>query len=111
MNRARAAWIAAAIVVLAALGYLVQRSRRRPAIAASPQPAYRPLTTPVGGPTTTEEAAISAPPTLEEEPVQTHVTPVLDDNEKPLPTWVRVAIIAVALVAFFAVSLIATKQV
>lgn len=33
------------------------------------------------------------------------------DAEQPLPTWVRLAIVAAALVAFFAVSLIATKQV
>jgi hypothetical protein len=65
----------------------------------------------VGGPTTTEAAALSEPPLIEEEPVRTQVTDVVDDTEKPLPTWVRVAIIAVALVAFFAVSLIATKQV
>lgn len=32
-------------------------------------------------------------------------------SEQPLPTWARVAIVAVALIAFFAVSLIATKQV
>lgn len=31
--------------------------------------------------------------------------------EQPLPAWVRVGIVAAALVAFFAVSLIATKQV
>ncbi len=31
--------------------------------------------------------------------------------EQPLATWLRVSIIAVALLAFFAVSLIATKQV
>jgi len=31
--------------------------------------------------------------------------------EEPLPTWVRVCIVAAALLAFFAVSLIATKQV
>jgi hypothetical protein len=31
--------------------------------------------------------------------------------EQPLPTWVRLGIVAAALVAFFAVSLIATKQV
>lgn len=31
--------------------------------------------------------------------------------EQPLPTWARVAIVGTALLAFFAVSLIATKQV
>jgi hypothetical protein len=33
------------------------------------------------------------------------------EREAPLATWVRVAIVVVALLAFFAVSLIATKQV
>jgi hypothetical protein len=113
VNRARAAWIAAALVVLAALGYLVQRRRRQPAAAiASPPPTFRATPAPpVGGPTTTETAAIRELPMIEEQPVPTQVTDVADDTEKPLPTWVRVAIIAVALVAFFAVSLIATKQV
>ncbi|GAC1608016.1 MAG: hypothetical protein NVS3B26_03220 [Mycobacteriales bacterium] len=34
-----------------------------------------------------------------------------DGAEEALPTWIRAAIVAAALVAFFAVSLIATKQV
>jgi hypothetical protein len=33
------------------------------------------------------------------------------DVEEPLPTWVRAVIVVAALMAFFAVSLIATKQV
>jgi hypothetical protein len=34
-----------------------------------------------------------------------------EESEEPLPTWVRLSIVAAALLAFFAVSLIATKQV
>lgn len=34
-----------------------------------------------------------------------------DAVEQPLPTWLRFSIVAAALLAFFAVSLIATKQV
>jgi hypothetical protein len=37
--------------------------------------------------------------------------PAAEPVEQPLPTWVRLGIVAAALVAFFAVSLIATKQV
>jgi hypothetical protein len=34
-----------------------------------------------------------------------------DDTDRPLPIWMRVAIVVVALVAFFVVSLLATKKV
>lgn len=43
--------------------------------------------------------------------MRTDDSDVMVDSERPLPTWVRVAIVTVALLAFFAVSLIATKQV
>lgn len=50
-------------------------------------------------------------PIEEEPPVPTEVSDQAVDDEQPLATWARVAIVAVALLAFFAVSLIATKQV
>jgi hypothetical protein len=100
MTRARAAWLAAAVVVLAAVGYLVRRRTRR-----TPTPAIR----------MTVEEAIVEPPVIETAVAVTSrvmdtVDPV-EDNEQPLATWARVAIVAIALLAFFAVSLIATKQV
>ncbi|MDT7545496.1 MAG: hypothetical protein QOE99_1606 [Actinomycetota bacterium] len=50
-------------------------------------------------------------------PARTPPSPAVDAAladepvEQPLPTWVRLGIVVAALVAFFAVSLIATKQV
>jgi hypothetical protein len=66
----------------------------------------------VVGISTSEDAVLAHPPPTEEEPaVHSEVRDIADDTERPLATWVRVAIVAVALLAFFAVSLIATKQV
>jgi hypothetical protein len=42
---------------------------------------------------------------------ETQIPGPLHQSERPLATWARVTIVAVALLAFFAVSLIATKQV
>ena len=44
-------------------------------------------------------------------PILEPVAEPAHSSEEPLPAWVRAAIVAAALVAFFAVSLIATKQV
>jgi cytochrome oxidase assembly protein ShyY1 len=107
VTRVKAAWIAAAVVVLAGVAYLVRR-RRTSAIAP-----------PATAPVVELRATTAAPPVIvppspidEESSVQTEVRDVgQDDDEQPLATWARLAIVAVALLAFFAVSLIATKQV
>ena len=68
---------------------------------------------PAAGTQSNEETVINEPsPIQEDAPVHTEVgNNVVDDREQPLATWARVAIVVVALLAFFAVSLIATKQV
>jgi hypothetical protein len=77
-----------------------------------PRAAVAVTAAPVVGIPTSEGAVLADPPPTEEEPaVRSEVRAVVDDTERPLATWVRVAIVAVALLAFFAVSLIATKQV
>src|SRR4051794_11670121 len=113
VTRARAAWLAAGVVVLAALGYLVRRRRRRPAPVIARQPPRGGVgAAPAAGVPSTEDSVTTEPsPTVEVAPVRTEVGNVVRNDEQPLATWARVAIIAVALLAFFAVSLIATKQV
>ena len=113
MNRARAAWIAAGVVVLAALGYLVLRRRGGQAalpVSAAPAPLRVAAAPPPGPPAVEVEETEpwppdeqSAAPAAVDEPVQA--------AEKPLAAWARVAIVVVALLAFFAVSLLAKKGV
>src|SRR4051812_11086715 len=105
VTRARAAWLAAAIAVLAAALFLVQTRRRRPVAALAPaQPALVPTAVP---PLSVAVESVSA-----YEPTVLQADPVVDAAaEEPLATWARVAIVVVALLAFFAVSLIATKRV
>jgi hypothetical protein len=50
-------------------------------------------------------------PIDEDPPVDVELSHPVEEVEQPLATWARVAIVAIALLAFFAVSLIATKQV
>jgi hypothetical protein len=113
LNRTRAAWIAAGVVILAAVAFLARRRTRRKApVTPIPRAAVAVTPAPVVGISTREDADPVHPPPTEEEPaVRSEVREVVDDTERPLATWVRVAIVVVALLAFFAVSLIATKQV
>jgi hypothetical protein len=116
MTRARAAWLAAAVVALAAVGYVVRRWTRRPApVAARTEVSVPAPVVPTESVPTTTEAAITTPTHIgsSTEPAVAGVDTVdpLADNEQPMATWARAAIIAVALVVFFAVSLIATRHV
>ena len=114
MTRARAAWLTAAIVLVAALGYLVRRRAHRPtSVVVSAPTVLRTTAVRNEDIPTTEEAVISEPPPIEQAAPAGHEVRavVADDDEQPLATWIRVAIVGVALLAFFAVSLIATKQV
>jgi len=123
VTRVRAAWLAVGLLVFAALGYVVLRRGS----AAAPLPVSAPLPTraPALPRVTTAPPAVSP---LVEDPVDEPVVarasvddpePVIgaelaapvSADEKPLATWARVAIVVVALMAFFAVSLLATKRV
>jgi hypothetical protein len=86
-----------AVAVLLAAAYLLRRRSRPAESAPLPAPAP-PVTTSL-----TVEAVINEP--------ETQIPAPVDQSERPLATWARVTIVAVALLAFFAVSLIATKQV
>jgi hypothetical protein len=88
-------------------------------VPASPEVAATPAS-PAGSPARTrswstdpaEPDAPAAPTEPTEPPAAAAAPPVAEELvEQPLPTWVRLAIVAAALLAFFAVSLIATKQV
>lgn len=140
MTRRRAALLGGSLAVLVAGVYLLLRRRRAtpalPTPAPVPSPQPRPAA-PVGpvteladperaADTVTIEttppvaAATKSPPRSwggRAVPARTppapapDAVPAAEPVEQPLPTWVRLGIVAAALVAFFAVSLIATKQV
>jgi hypothetical protein len=125
MNRNRAIWVAAVTAVLLAAGYLLMM-RRRSGPAAGPAglpftapphpitPPAPPIDVAAPEPTTSELAAeapeqppaVKPTPAVEPKPVRAPI-----EVEAPLPGWARAAIIVAALLAFFAVSLIATKNV
>ena len=114
MSRRRSLWIALAAAAIL-LGAYVARRRRTPALVA-PAPTeplpVAPVATPAVEPPLA--ATVEAPSTAEghvffddaggPEP-RDH-----DETGRPLPTWVRASVVVAALIAFFAVSLIATKQ-
>ncbi|MCW2573418.1 MAG: hypothetical protein JWO88_3476 [Frankiales bacterium] len=101
MTRRRAVWIAAVVAVALAVSYfVVRRSRAARSVAATPVVTLPPSPAP-----TAAALAEPAPPVVAGEATAASAA------ERPLPTWVRATIVAAALVAFFAVSLIATKRV
>jgi hypothetical protein len=105
MSRRNAFWVAVAVglAVIAALS-AAGRLRQRSATTAEPLAPWAPDP----GPRT-----VAAPAPRQESPVQTKPSVELrtEPDEQPLPTWVRLTIVGVALLAFLAVSLIATKSV
>jgi len=95
MSRRSQIWAAVflAVATLAVL-FAVGRSRRETP-AALPTPAVPPQ---LGSP----------PPAVTALPLVT--PPVATATEKPLPAWVRVAVVAAAMLAFFFVSLVARRN-
>jgi len=89
MSRRKQIWAAVflAVATLAVL-FAVGRSRRE-APAALARPAVQPQ--------------LAAPP-------RAVALPVVTATEKPLPGWVRVAVVAAAMLAFFVVSLVARRN-
>jgi hypothetical protein len=101
MSRTRAVLSVLAVVAAAAAAFVVVRRLTAPkpstagvVAAEAPVPVAVPAAAPA--PATDAVRALAADP---------------EPTEQPLPTWVRVAIVGAALVAFFAVSLIATRNV
>ena len=93
MSRRNALLIALA-VGLAAVTTLLLARRGRAITAVSAAPPQ-----PVAAPAPAPARALRPVP-----------APQAETGEQPLPTWVRVAIVAAALLAFFAVSMIATRS-
>jgi len=95
MNRRNAVWIALAVGIATVAALVVAgRLRRRPVPVAA------------AAPSTGEVMEASAPATRS----MARPAPA-DVEERPLPTWVRLTIVGLALLAFLAISLIATKGV
>jgi len=92
MSRRKQIWAAVflAVATLAVL-FAVGRSRRETP-AALARPAVQPQ--------------LAAPPRAVARPVVT----ATEATEKPLPAWVRVAVVAAAMAAFFVVSLVARRN-
>lgn len=107
MTRRNAAGLTAALAVVLAAVYVLSRRRTSFPSAASGHLGAVAHTYPDVAQEREQETApvVTAPPVLDEVPE------VAEPVEAPLPTWVRVAIVGAALLAFFAVSLIATKGV
>lgn len=99
--RRRSAFLLALAVGLATVATLLLARRGR-AINAAPAPAA--MTPPPAGPATKVVRSAPTPP------AEPDVQPQAETTEQPLATWVRVAIVAAALLAFLAVSMIATKD-
>jgi hypothetical protein len=110
MTRRRAAWIAAVVAVALAAGYFVlRRARAITPVALAPSAPLPPVAV-AGATPGSDQGAAAAPRAALVEPTPT-TPPAAAGAEGPLPAWVRVTIVAAALLAFFAVSLIATKRV
>jgi hypothetical protein len=122
MSRPRAAWLAVTAALLLVAGYVVLHRRRAPQpvqpVPAVPDTVVRAATP---APVAPEPLPLTAQPQPTAVPAAAEVAevaepappPVVDDateSEAPLPAWARAAIITAALLAFFAVSLIATKH-
>ena len=110
MTPVRAARLAAGLLVFAALGYVVLRRRS----AAATLPASAPLPRATAAPSPVDPLVEPVAPESVDDPesvVGVGLAAPLPADEKALATWARVAIVAVALMTFFAVSLLATKRV
>jgi hypothetical protein len=98
-SRARAAWIALAVALLAIAVLVVagRRSGRTAQTRELPEPTVQPST---------------APPALEPEPrvIPVAAAPEPADPARRVPTWARVAIVLGVVLAFLAISLIATRD-
>lgn len=107
MNRRSAVWIALAVGIATVAALVVAgRLRRRPLEAgtgATPEPAPQSLAS--AATSTGDGMAAQAPSPQAMSATGTEL------DERPLPMWVRLTIVGVALLAFLAVSLIATKTV
>lgn len=105
MTPRRAAVLAAAVAMLLAGLYLGRRKRRTPAATSDRVGVLEHVSSDVP-----REGAVPVP-VPEQSPEPAVAVEPVEPVEPPLPTWMRAAIVAVALLAFFAVSLIATKGV
>lgn len=91
MSRRSARWLTLAVGVAAVAAFVLAR-RRQPTVA---EPTAAGAADP--GPVVAAATAAAAP---------TVAAPPADQVERPLPAWVRLVIVAAAVLAFFAVSLI-----
>jgi len=108
MNRRKAVWIAltAGIAMMAALVVAGRLRRRSAAVGTDWAPDPGPQSIATAAPSTGDVMEASAPATGSlARPAPAEV------EEQPLPTWVRLTIVGLALLAFLAISLIATKGV
>ena len=106
MNRRNAVWIALAVGIATVAALVVAGRLRRHPVAVGTDWAPDP------GPHSIASAATSTGDAMEAQaPTAQGAHTATEPDEQPLPTWVRLTIVGIALLAFLAVSLIATKNV
>ena len=122
MSRRRAVWIALSVGMATVVALmLVDRLRRRSVTAGTewaPDPGPQSVAaaaTITGDPMSASTASVASgqPSTDVRAEVRAEVRPEAraEPAEQPLAMWIRLTIVGVALVAFLAISLIATKSV
>ena len=114
MSRRNAVWIAlsvgmATVVALMIVGRL-RRQPIAPGTAWAPDPGPQSIATAATstGDAMAHTAADTAADTATSAQLATEVR--VEPEEQPLPMWIRLTIVGVALLAFLAISLIATKS-
>jgi hypothetical protein len=112
MSRRSAAWIALVVGIVTVVALvLAGRQRRRPVAAGTdwaPDPGPKSITSPA----TTDGAVMQTDTEVRlDSPTAAKAMVAPAPVERPLPMWIRLSIVGVALLAFLAVSLIATKGV
>ena len=111
MSRRNAVWIALAVGMATVAALVVAgRLRRRPVAVGTdwaPDPGPQSVIRAAAAATSTGDVMEASGPGAAQVTAQAMAEP----EEQPLPTWVRLTIVGFALLAFLAVSLIATKNV
>ncbi len=111
MSRRNAVWIALTVGMATVVALMIAgRLRRRPTIASGTEWAPDP------GPESIATAATSTGDSMPDTAADTATSAQLatevraEPEEQPLPMWIRLTIVGVSLLAFLAISLIATKS-
>jgi hypothetical protein len=111
MTRRNAVWIALTVGMATVVALMIaDRLRRRPAIASATDWAPDPGPESIATAATSTGDAMADTATSAQLATEVRADVAAEPEEQPLPMWVRLTIVGVALLAFLAISLIATKS-